>query len=96
MLTEEKIAALEKKGFKRWTKGNLDRLYINAGQLGLVCTYYKTGAISSAKFNGEDISNRKASSMKCAKTFIDIKSGILYGDNEMLKSEAQKLIDEIK
>lgn len=30
MLTNEMICALEEKGFKRWTKGNLDRMYVNA------------------------------------------------------------------
>ena len=32
-LTEKRIAALEEKGFNRWTKGNYDRLYINASDL---------------------------------------------------------------
>lgn len=53
---EDKIKALEDMGFKRWQKGNFDRLYINAGALGLVCDYYKTGNISDAHFNGEQIS----------------------------------------
>ena len=31
----DRIAELEALGFKRWTKNGMDRLYINAGALGL-------------------------------------------------------------
>lgn len=88
MLTNEKIAELEAKGFKRWTKGNLDRLYINASQLGLVCSYYNTGNIRDAEFNGGSISNCEARRMKAAKTFVDIKTGRVYSDNNTLKDAA--------
>ena len=64
MMTIEKINELENKGFKRWTKGNLDRLYINATQLGLECDYYKTGNVRSAWFNGDHVSNSEACRMK--------------------------------
>lgn len=90
-LTEEKIARLEEKGFKRWTKGNMDRLYINATMLGLNCEYYNTGNIRSAWFNGASISNCEARRMKAAKTYIDIKTGTVYGDNNSLKEAAEKL-----
>jgi hypothetical protein len=90
-LTEEKIARLEEKGFKRWTKGNMDRLYINASMLGLNCEYYNTGNIRSAWFNGASISNCEARRMKAAKTYIDIKAGTVYGDNNSLKEAAEKL-----
>lgn len=29
MMTNEKITALENKGFKRWIKGDMDRLYVD-------------------------------------------------------------------
>lgn len=91
MLNEQKIAELVEKGFNRWTKGNLDRLYINASQLGLVCSYYKTGNISSAEFKGEGISNCQARRYKAAKTFIDIKTGNVHSDIPALKEAAQLL-----
>ena len=94
MLTEERIKALEGKGFNRWTKGNLDRLYISAAQLGLVCTYYNTGNISNAEFNGNHISNCSARKMKGAKTFIDIKSERVYSDHETLQSAAERMLEE--
>ena len=91
MLTENRIAELEKLGFSRWTKGNLDRMYINAAQLGLVCSYYKTGNISSAEFQGESISNCQARRYKAAKTFIDIKTERVFSDQPALKIAAAEL-----
>ena len=90
-LDEAKVKELEQLGFKRWTKGNMDRLYINATQLGLDCEYYKTGNISGADFKGERISNSEARRMKAAKTYIDIQTGRVLSDNETLKLAAQKL-----
>ena len=83
-MTNDRITELESKGFTRWTKGNIDRLYINATQLGLNCEYYKTGSISYAEFRGVKISNSQARRMKTAKTYIDINTGRAYSDDEML------------
>lgn len=94
-MTDARIAELETKGFKRWTKGNYDRLYINAGQLGLICSYYNTGNVRSAEFNGTSISNCEARRMKAAKTFIDVKTGKAYSDNCTLL-EAVKTLAEIE
>ena len=91
-MTEQKIAEMLTNGFKRWTKGNLDRLYINATQLGLVLTYYKTGNIRSAEFNGDPISNSEGRRMKEAKTFIDVKTGNVYSDNNALKNAVQEML----
>ena len=90
-----KIAELIKKGFNRWTKGNMDRLYINAAQLGLVCSYYKTGNISGAEFQGESISNCQARRYKAAKTFVDIKTGTVYSDIPALKTAAEAMIYDL-
>lgn len=87
----ERIDELVSLGFNRWTKGNFDRLYINASLLGLVCHYYKSGNISSAWFNGDEISNSEAYRMRSAKTYIDIKTGNVYSDNRTLKAAAAKL-----
>jgi len=90
-MTDARIAELETKGFKRWTKGNYDRLYINAGQLGLICSYYNTGNVRSAEFNGASISNCEARRMKAAKTFIDVKTGKAYSDNYALLEAVKTL-----
>ena len=87
-MTNEKIRELEGMGFKRWQKGEYDRLYINADQLGLECKYYKTGNIKSACFDGDEISNSEAYRMKAAKTYIDVATGEVFSTNKMLKKAA--------
>ena len=88
----ERIEELEKMGFKRWQKNGMDRMYINASALGLTCTYYKTGNISRAWLNGEDISNSMAYKMKGAKTYIDLVKKCLVSDNEYLADAAANMI----
>lgn len=90
-MTHERIVELEQKGFKRWTKGNIDRLYINASQLGLDCEYYKTGNIRYAEFRGEMVSNTQARKMKASRTYIDINTDRVYSDIELLKDAASEL-----
>lgn len=94
-LTEKRIAALEAKGFKRWTKGEYDRLYINASELGLHCDYYKTGNISNAVFQGTSISNSEGRRMKTAKTYIDVKTGEVHSDNYTLEKAVKAIIEEL-
>lgn len=95
MLSAKIIAKLEEKGFKRWTKGNLDRMYVNASQLGLVCSYYKSGNISDAEFCGKPISNCEARRMKAAKTFIDVYAGDAHSDNRTLAQAAEELLKTV-
>lgn len=92
---QQMIEALEAKGFNRWQKGNFDRLYVNAGTLGLVCSYYRTGNISDAYFNGRQISNCEARRMRASKTFIDVKTWKVYGDNDMLRAAVEKIMNEV-
>lgn len=60
MLTSKEIEALEAAGFKRWTKGDYDRLYFNVDSV-MDIDRYKTGNLRSVRVNGEKISNSKAS-----------------------------------
>ena len=91
-MTDERIKELEEKGFNRWQKGNMDRLYINATQLGLCCEYYKTGNIKYAEMNGTEISNSEARRLKGSKTYIDVKTEKVYSDSETLKRAAEDLM----
>ncbi len=81
------IEALEKKGFDRWTKGDMDRLYFNIERSGhMDVDHYKTGNISHAAIDGEEISHRFAGQILSVKCFIDLKNGnrlvIQYGGPE--------------
>lgn len=76
-LTDKQIEALEANGFNRWTKGNYDRLYFNMETI-LDVDRYKTGNISYAKLNGEEISHRWAGELLAAKVWIEVSDGSLH------------------
>lgn len=89
------IEALEQKGFNRWTKGDMDRLYFNIEKSGdLDADYYKTGNMRSAYLNGERISNAEACRLLSVKCFIDLKN-----DNKMVvqygREDAQDVVREL-
>ncbi len=89
------IEALEKKGFNRWTKGNMDRLYFSLEKSGaLELDYYKSGNLRSAYLDGERISNAEACRLLAVKCFIDLKKGnklvVQYG-----REEAQDIVREL-
>lgn len=92
-LTDDEIAALENKGFNRWTKGDMDRLYIKPTYLGLDLEYYKSGNISSATFNGDSISNSEGRRLNATKCYVDVATRKVVCDNEELKQAAQELLD---
>lgn len=68
------IEALEKKGFNRWTKGDMDRLYFSLEKAGfLELNFYKSGNLRSAYLDGKRISNAEACRLLAVKCFIDLK-----------------------
>ena len=86
------IIELESMGFNRWQKNGMDRMYINASTLGLVCSYYKTGNISDAQFRGVSISNSEARGLKAAKTYIDLNKNLIVSDSSRLAAAVADLI----
>ncbi len=73
MTDEEKIAVLESKGFKRWTKYGKDRMYIDAKTLlNLDIHYRKSGTISFSEMDGETISHGEAYRLLGSKIWIDL------------------------
>lgn len=100
-ITAETIAKLEAKGFNRWTKGNMDRLYIDAKNYGAEFVYYNSGNIRSAKFQGERISNADGRRLNATKAYIDIATGELhiqtdyYYDDE-IREAIEAIIAEVE
>lgn len=93
-MTENMINKLVAMGCNRWTKGNHDRLYINADLLGVECDFYKSGNISSAWFRGEKISNAQALRYLGGKTYIEVATGEVHSDYDALADAARELIAE--
>ena len=97
--TDDEIKILTDRGFNRWTKklsnGKvMDRLYIKPEYLGLELTRYKSGNISSAKFNGETISNSEARRIESTKCYVDVATKEIVCDREDLKQVAQEVVDD--
>ena len=65
----------KKKDFKRWTKGDNDRLYIQAWQLPFVETNWKKKDKKTLSLFGEELSYTKSSQLNHAQFYIDIKTG---------------------
>lgn len=89
------IESLEKKGFRRWTKGDMDRLYFNIENSGhMEVDHYKTGNISYAAIDGEEISHRFAGQILSVKCFIDLKN-----DNQLVIQyggpEAREVVENV-
>lgn len=97
--TDDEINTLTDRGFNRWTKklsnGKvMDRLYIKPEYLGLELTRYKSGNISSAKFNGETISNSEARRIEGTKCYVDVATKEVVCDRDDLKQVAQEVVDD--
>ena len=86
-------AKLTKAGFSRWTKGNYDRLYINATKCGLNLEYYNTGNIRGANVCGRSVSNSAGYRIKAGKIWYDLTDGEWYTKG---MDEAPELLDYAK
>ena len=92
-MTKAQIIGLAAKGFKRWTKEGMDRMYIGAHALGLSCDYYNTGNIRDAELNGKSISNSRARRLKEMKTYLDLTTmTIVSGDEELAHLAADLIV----
>lgn len=79
------------KGFARWTKGNMDRLYFNIAENGaLDIDRYKSGNVRRAYLNGEKISNSRANRILATRAYLDLKTGetiVANGDEHDLVAD---------
>lgn len=96
------VEQLEKAGGKLWEKGEMRRVYFNATELerhfGLEIHTYNTGNISSAKLDGEKISNSQASkhanALHLGKLWYDLVAGKWM--QQGLEGYAKDIIESIK
>lgn len=97
--TDEQIAKLVEAGFRRWTKGGRDRLYINAESFGLELGRYKSGNICWATFNGKKVSHAEGGRIEATKAYIDLADGKLnirtYANSkDEIRASVQAVIDK--
>lgn len=99
MMNQKQIEKLESTGYRRWQKGEMDRLYINPRELGLEIEYYSTGNVRHAEFNGLHISNAEARRIMGGKYYIDVITGKVNvsgnADNaDKIKAIMEKMLEE--
>lgn len=94
---QEQIAILTGFGGSHWQKYGKDRVYFDAAAIasrqGLDWSNYKTGNISSARLNGEKISNSEArrilDEFQWFKIWFDLDDGQFHTRSEAYKTEIQ-------
>lgn len=85
----------------RWTKGAMDRIYINdlPRWYGLNVDHYKSGNICYAELNGERISNTQASKLlgrlSMAKVWYDVTTGKFHG-KDIADGDFAQIVEVIK
>lgn len=94
--TEKLIDKLTARGWKRWTKADKDRMYVDAENLGLKVQKYGSGAVKRAEWDGEKISNSEGSAMLHAKTYLDLMDMSVHSDDSDLLAAAEAIIEEIR
>lgn len=104
-ITDTQIEKLESKGFNRWQKNNMDRLYINVESLGLEIESYNSGNIRSAYWQGQKVSNSNGRRLISSKVWLNVETGELhvktsyepnYGEDDLeLETVAKNYVTEI-
>lgn len=97
-MTNEKIRALENKGFKRWTKGDKDRLYIKAWNLPNVKTIWKKNGKKCVEINGEELSYTKSSEVNYTSIYIDLADDSIHVDSsfaDVLTKGVEMLLNSV-
>ena len=84
-INEQTIEALTANGWKRWTKADKDRLYLNSIPT-LEVEHYNTGNVRSAEFDGQRISNADARRLMGSKVYIDLTTGELHVDTQYYRN----------
>ena len=79
-MEQTRIEALEKMGFKRWTKGDYDRLYLDAWKVKGVETHWQKNGKKLIAIDGEELSYTKTAEVQYAKIYIDVKTEELVVD----------------
>lgn len=77
-LTCWQVEKLEGAGGKRWTEGDMDRVYLDPTKLGLEVEFRRSGKVESASFDGTPITDDAARHVLNSRVYVDVASGRLY------------------
>jgi hypothetical protein len=78
MMTDEQIARYEDAGFSRWTKRDMDRLYIDTTRLGLECDLKRDHEPCLGDWQGKRVSDADCRRIYFSKVWVDVRDGSLH------------------
>ena len=88
--SDGELRALARKGFRRWRRGHVDRLYINAEDMGLK----RTGR-DEYEFEGERLDYWSGRQIEISKTYIDLCTGLVHSNNERARECAERMLNAV-
>ena len=94
---DELIKKLEEKGGRYWSKNGKERIYFSPKNIfNLIVNYYKSGYISSAKLDGDYISNAEAARCLNVACYVDVTGNaprVITQNADRIHAPARKLLD---
>ena len=85
--SDDEIKALARKGFERWTRGKVDRLYIGAESFGL-----RDRGKGGYELNGERIDYYTGVQLERSRTYVDCLTGIVHSDSAIARECAEGVL----
>jgi hypothetical protein len=94
MMTDEQIARYEDAGFSRWTKRDMDRLYIDTTRLGLECDLKRDHEPCLGDWQGKRVSERDCRRIYFSKVWVDVRDGSLHVASDFQPSLGDESVED--
>jgi len=90
----KQIKKFEDAGFKRWTKNNMDRLYIDTTKLGLECDFKRDHEPCLGDWQGKRVSNADCRRIYFSKVYVDVRDGSLHVTSDFRPSIGDESVED--
>jgi hypothetical protein len=94
MMDAKQIKKFEDAGFKRWTKNNMDRLYIDTTKLGLECDFKRDHEPCLGDWQGKRVSNADCRRIYFSKVYVDVRDGSLHVTSDFRPSIGDESVED--
>lgn len=94
MLRDDEIERLDDMGFRRWTKGDMDRLYIDTTKLGLECDFKRDHEPCLGDWQGKRVSNADCRRIYFSKVWVDVEDGSLHVTSDFRPSIGDESVED--
>jgi hypothetical protein len=94
MMTDEQIARYEDAGFSRWTKRDMDRLYIDTTRLGLECDLKRDHEPCLGDWQGKRVSEADCRRIYFSKVWVDVRDGSLHVASDFQPSLGDESVED--